>query len=279
MLNRLRETSLTDVQIGMNYMLSIVALLVYVATFFLPPDYSFIIIVTCVFMANFPYLFFFVGICLDKRWILSIIGIENDHVIPKFKEKHLAISGGLLLFLVMFLIRQSALDPFMFSTIAYAIFFTARMLTQVTGFYIYWLARMNNDTKLKASAPDNIILERSRENANFNYNCGKPFGGLLFVSLLIYLMVESFVSITPSVRMGAILYSVALFSWVVLFFILAQIFDTSANLLHLTSQAKYEYEYRNAIGKSLQNRLFIVKFLLLLFLLMQIVVLIHLISL
>ena len=195
MLDDLREASLVDIRIKMTINLAIVTwsifFILYVFSSFLPFGflYGLIGLAVSLFISNLPALLFIQGVSSDKGWVLSIIGIENDNVIPKSKAVLLRNYGSLLGCAVISLLLgvHTELKSFIFNCYASAIvlwvYFTSRMITQVMGFYIYWVSRINNDSKLKTNAPDNIILERSLECANVNYRGAGLIIALLFISL------------------------------------------------------------------------------------------------
>ncbi|MCL1941446.1 MAG: hypothetical protein FWG09_05840 [Synergistaceae bacterium] len=275
MSEELKKSSLVDVQIRINTILywTIFPILFVIAIFSAQSVFSrYIFIVFGLFLANWPFLRFAVGIRLDKGWILSIMGIEDDHVIPESKAKELANSSPLLwglLLLMMCLERSSLMPTLNLIGIVLLIFSMSRMITQVLGFYIYWIARINNDPKLKANAPDGIILERSIETANLNYRGAGILVWLLLVSLAAF---SALFWLVASARTGFILYAVLIFSFIVLIFIPGLIFDKNAILLHIIRSELFD-EQCAAIKDSMQKRLFFMKCLLALFLLMEVIIL------
>ena len=92
MSENLRKISLVDSRILITSALAGVAWLLC----FILPSFNYISVVACIFFANFPCLFFAYGIHLDKGWILSVIGIEDDHVISGSKKMSLAAASGSL---------------------------------------------------------------------------------------------------------------------------------------------------------------------------------------
>ena len=279
MFSKLKENSLVDVRIYMTLILAGVAWSLY----FLYPNY-FISAAISIFIANFPCLFFAVGVYLDKGWILNVIGIENDHVIsqsfvtPKCKGMYLGVSQAWLIGAVISLIDSVSVGTFLPSlklfAIVLGIYFTSRVLTQVMGFYIYWIARISNDSELKTYAADDLIFKQSREATKFNYYYGVWLGVPLIMSLVAYFFAECFFPITFAVRVGFILCTVLFFKWMVLFFILVQIFDANVSLLNVLSQAEFGGCQHDITAKSLQYRLYFVKFMFCLFLFIEALIII-----
>jgi hypothetical protein len=203
---------------------------------------------------------------------------ENGQVVSKSKIASLMRSSGLLgcaaislLFVISNNMRTFAVS-YCTSAIVLLIYFTSRMITQVMGLYIYWIARINNDPKLKENVPNNIILERSLEAAKLNYNSAYSFIVLMFISLAIYSFGECFFPITYSIRIGFILYSVLLFFWIVLFLVLGQIYDKNTILLQ-TFRSELFSDQCSLLKSSLQKQLYFMKFMLALFLFMEVVIL------
>ena len=271
MFSKLKENSLVDIRIRMTGILAGVAWLVQIAS----PDYS-VKFVVSVFIANSLYLFFVLGMRGNRDWILSIIGIESGCAISESKKWSLSSAQGWLGCAVIFLVLNDGINLFSLrlSAVVLGTYFALRALTQAIGFYTYWIARIGNDAELKACVPDDLILERSREAAKFNYRCGVSLGIPLFMSLIAYFFVECFMPIAPAVRTGFVLCFVLLFNWMILFFVLVQTFDNSAGLLNMSSQVEFGYEQRKITEKSLRNKLYLMKFLLYLFLFIEMAVIV-----
>jgi len=98
MSNEIRKNSLIDTQIHMIFILAFTTIFVLAITIFTSNTMSISIatIIYIMFIANIPFLSFIVEICRDKGWILSIIGIGNDHVLTEHKRKSLGLSEGCL---------------------------------------------------------------------------------------------------------------------------------------------------------------------------------------
>jgi len=146
------------------------------------------------------------------------------------------------------------------------------MITQVMGSQIYWIARISNDMKLKANAPDNVIHEQLLKSAKLSYNCAWLFVVLLFISLAVYTFIACFYTLTPSTKIGVVLYFVLLFCLIVLTFIPGSFFNKNIALLHVFRSEHFSKQC-TAIKNSLQEQLYSMKFLFALFLLTEMVIL------
>ena len=283
MANKLKETSLIDMRIKMGFNFALIIFTLYVilyfdANFVLQSNlfYRIIIVIVSLFIANWPFILFIKGVKLDKGWILSIMCIENGNIIPKSKMTSVYNSSGTLWCAVSIVLFMAPNDlrtfylNFYVGAITLLIYFTSRMLTRVMGYYIYWIARVNNDPKLKTNAPDNIIIECSLESANINYRAAGLLKVILFFSLFVYAFAECFFPLTSSIRIVFAMYSVLVFLWITLFIFLGQLYDNNAVLLNVL-RAEYLGDQYAVIKSSLQKRLFNIKFLFTLFVFMEII--------
>ena len=276
MSNELKKYSLINTRICLNFILAGIALTVYL----LSSDYL-MRIAASIIIVN-PW-YFAIGIRIDKEWIFSFTTIIGDPKIVDGPSKSisnkainkvslLAISEGLLYLSVILLL----VDIFSFSfAIVAGIYVISRMLAQVMGFHIYWIARINNDTGLRIHVSDDAILEHSRKAANVNFGYAVGMSIVLLMTLVAYFFAEGFFLMTPAIRTGLILYSVLFFSWIIVFFVVVQTFDTTASLLHMSSQAVFEHE-KSDTARRLRYRLYFFKYVFFLFLLIQIMTLLYL---
>lgn len=272
----LKKASLVNIQMKMNENLLYTMCTIYIsAKFLLPSNISrFIAIAFGLLVANWPLLRFVIGVHKDKGWILSIMGIENDHIIPISKIEKLSDIVLFAEFFVLYFVlwEWSIRYIFAFVGIALLILFTSRMITQFMGYYIYWIARINNDQKLRVNAPDNIIAERSLEAAKLNYNGAYVFIILLLITLSVYSFTVSFFSITFSAKMEFVLHSVLLLCLIILTFILGQLFNKNTILLNIFQMEFFEEQY--AIIKSvMKKQLFFMKFLFFIFVFAEVIIL------
>jgi len=266
------EYSLVDIRIYMTSILTGVTLLMFLAAeFYLSPDYRFISIAASLLAANAPTLFFAIGIRRDKGWILSILRIDNDSIVPEFKANYLTNAQTSLLGMagmLVFVIGTAFDDMFAFHSIVLGIYFTSRMLTQAMGVYIYWIARIDKDTELKATASDNLIREQSLEAVSNNFRFAIMLSVPLFISLFAYIIAEGFFSIASDLRIRFIMYCILSASWVALCLILSQIYDKTITLLPMSSQLVFMNEQKSAM----QSNLSFLKFLFALFLIAQVTI-------
>ena len=283
MLNETRKNSLVDIRIRITYILAIITSVLFFITSY-QPDFSYIYVAAIIFVlldANFPCLFFAIGINRDEGWILSTIGIEGDHVISKSKELSLDSVRGWLEVAVLFLISEigvKATGDIFFARLALCaivlgIYYVSRMITQTMGFYRYWIARINNDPKLKSNAPNNIIIVRSLKAAGSNYFFAGFIIAFLLMLLLAYFFAEFVSSITPFERRGFILYAVLLFIWIVMLLNLGQLFDKNAALINIFGAEYINEQYSVTIENTLQQRLLFIKFLYALFIFAELLML------
>jgi len=281
MAKKLKETSLIDMRIKMSFNFAVIILTLYVIlyldmNFVLQSNllYRIINVAVSLFIANWPFILFFSG-GQDKGWILSVMYIENGSVVPKSKMASVYNSSGLLWFavyIVLFMVPNGLSTytmNFYAGAITLLIYSASRMITQVMGYYAYWVARLNNDPKLKTNAPDNIIIERSLESANVNYRVAGIFKVILFFTLVVYAFAECFFPLSSSVRIGFVMYFVLIFFWIVLFIFLGQLFDNNVVLLHFIG-TEYSGDLLTVIKSSLQKRLSNMKFLFVVFIFMEI---------
>ena|GEM_PF-5704094 len=270
------KASLIDAQIRMNRILFYTICPVYIAGKILLPAYfsKSMAIVFGLLAANWSFLRFIVGVRIDKGWILSIIGIEDGCVIRESKAGKLMNSGPLLGYLCLFPLFEdwTLILELSFSIMLIWIFLTTRMITQVMGSYIYWIARLNNDPKLIANPPDDIILERLIHSVKFNYCFAWPFIALLLISLAVYSFTASFFSITYTVKIGFVMYTILLFSLITLFLIMEQVFDKNVVLLQIFRAELFSEQYAT-MKNEMQKRLFFMKYLFASFLLAEVVAL------
>ena len=269
---KLKSTNLVDIRIYMTLILIGVMSTAYLISVVHPsPDYKFISIAVCLLAANAQTLFFVFGIRRDRAWILSILRIDNDSIIPEFKANYLANALVAWFVILSFLVSRTSYSGymnFMFSSIVLGIYFASRTLTQAMGFYIYWIARINKDTELKAMASDNLIREQSREAVDTNFRLAIIISVFLFISLFAYIIAEGFFSIASDLRIRFIMYCILLSTWVALCFILSQIYDKNIMLLPMSSQLVFMDEQKSAM----QSNLSFLRFLFALFLIAQVTI-------
>ena len=193
---KIKETNLFDIRIKMASVLNVI-----VWFFVLFSHDYFIRVVAGIFIANFPFLFFAIGINIDKGWVFSAIGLENADIL-KSKKYKIALLESSLGIAAMNLVFTDNMTQFSLSisAVVLGIFFALRTLTQVMGFYIYWIARISNDTEFKANIPDDLILEKSREAAITNTKMGAILGIPLLIFGGSYFFAEFFFSITSATR-------------------------------------------------------------------------------
>jgi len=267
------QTSLVDIRIYIALILIGAVFIAYlineVST---SPDYRFISIAVCLFVANTPTLFYIIGIRRDKAWILSILRIENDSEIPEFKASYLANSHAILYGVVGWLVRSTSYHGNIWYSLLMSIvlgtYFASRTLTQAMGFYIYWIARIDKDTKLKVMASDDLIREQSREAESTNFRLAIMFSIILFIFLFVYIIAEGFFSITSELRIRLIMYCVLSAGCVALCLILSLIYDKNVTLLSTSPQLIFLDEQKSAM----QSNLSFLRFLFALFLIAQVTI-------
>jgi hypothetical protein len=276
MSNKLEEASLVDTQIDMcKITFYSICTICVIAKLFIPFDFSiFLAVIFGLFAANWPFIRFTIGVRLDKGWILSIMGIEDGKAISISKIQKLSDVWLFLEIVCIIIVLEDWSNRFMFTFIGilFLIFFTSRMIALVMGNYIYWIARINNDPKLKTNASDNIFLEHSYKAAKSNYNGAWFFIVILLISLVVYPFVVIFFPITLSAKIEFALYFVLLFCLIILNFILGQLFNKNIVFSHFFRSEFFD-EQCTAINNSMKSQQFFMKFLLALFLLMEVIIL------
>jgi len=247
-----------------------------IAKFSLQADFSrFIAIAFGLFLANLPLLRFIIGVRQDRGWILSVMGIENNHVISKSKARMLMDSSPLVGFSCLFFLFEewpTMKLTFTFIGITFWIFLVSCMITHAMGSYIYWISRINNDPKLKSNAQDNAIREQSIEFAKLRYNEAYFFIFILFVSLVVYFFIDCFYQISLSEKIGYVVYFVLLFNLSVLSLIPGKIYNKNLVMLNIF-QSEHLYEQIEIVEISIKKQLFFMKYLFALFILMEVIIL------
>ncbi|MCL1875504.1 MAG: hypothetical protein FWF87_04500 [Synergistaceae bacterium] len=278
MFNKLKEASIVDIQINMTAYLTYIMFFAFVVMFFLPHDFlMFLSIAAGLFIANWPLLPFFIEVKLDKTWILSVIKVEFNNAAPKKKKrfikylKFLPYESVIIFLIILYYTGLSIEHSIVLVAVTLWIFLTIRMITQVMGFYTYWIARINGDPTLKENVQDIKILEKTLKTARANYRGAWFFIVLLFLSLLVYLFSEYISQASQDARFFFTLYSLLIFLWIVQFLILGQLFDKNVVLLYITRSAYYD-DLCAVVVNSMQKRLFFMKHLLGLFLFMEVIV-------
>ena len=281
MFNKFKEASIVDIQVNMAAFLAYIMCFALVVMFFLPPGFhSFLSIAAGLFIANWPLFPFFIEIKMDKAWILSVIGVVFDSGVSKtdkgwsWSSKYILYEIAVVLLFIVILYNAGLTieHAFVLTAVTLWIYFTLRMITQVMGFYTYWIARLNSDPALKVEVQDIKILEKTLKTARSNYRVAWLFIVILFLSLLVYLFSEYVSRTTPEARFFFTLYSLLVFLWIVQFLILGQLFDKCVVLLYISRSAYYD-DLCAVVGNSMQKRLFFMKHLLALFLFMEVIVL------
>jgi hypothetical protein len=279
MFNKIKEASIVDIQINMTAILAYIMWFALIVMFLLPIRfYKFLSISTGLFIANWPLLPFFIEVKLDKGWILSVIGVEIDSVISKARKgllrnsKFLLYESAAVFLIILSYTGMSLENALSFTAIVLWIYFTLCMITQLMGFYVYWIARINEDPALKVNVPDIVILEQTLKTARYNYRGAWFFIVLLFMSLMVYLFAEYITPVASAIRVIFTFYALMLFIMIVLFLILGQLFDKYVVLLYI-SRSGYFNDLCAVVGNSMQKRLFLMKHFLALFLLMEVIVL------
>ena len=280
MSNELKEKSLLDIRYRITYYLAWMAwILSFVAKSFFSPNYCrLIFIVVSLLIANMQFLFFAIGVPIDKDWLLSIWRIENNHETSESRNiRRLGAAGTFLGTGVFRLLWNDAtgrgVDSLNYSVIVLGVYYTSRMITQAMGTYIYWIARLDNDSKLKTNASDSIILERSLRFANFNRSRAIFISVCLFIFVLSFSLAGLIWPITSAVRTGFAFYSAIILSFIVLSFIFTLIFDNNVILLYTLSQPFGE-QYTK-VKELFQSRLSFLKFIFGFFIFMEVALLIY----
>ena len=278
MFNKLKEARIVDIQSNMIAILALIMCFALVVMFLLPTAFHrYLSIASGLFIANWSLLPFFIEIKLDKGWILSVIGVENYCIVAETKKGLLKNPKFLLYVIIgiyMIMLSNTGLTPthaLFFAAIVLWIYFTLRMITQLLGYYIYWVARMNNDPQIRENVPDILILQQSFKAAKTNYRCAWLFIVLSFIFLGAYFFLEYYSPASPEARLIFTSCAVLLFFWIVLFLILGQLFDKNVVMLYIIRSGLFN-DLCAVIGNSMQNRVFLMKHLLALFLFMEVIV-------
>lgn len=279
MFNKLKEASIVDIQFNMTAYLTYIMFFALAVMFFLPHNFlKFLSIAAGLFIANWPLLPFFIEVRLDKAWILSVMGVEFDNAIPKQRKgfimnpRFLPYESVAIFLVILWYTGLSIEHSLTLAAVTLWVYLTLRMITQIMGFYTYWIARINDDPNLKSNVPDIKILEQSLKSARANYRGAWFFIVLLFMSLLVYLLSEFISQATNEASFFFTLYSLLIFLWIVQFLILGQLFDKYVVLLYISRSVYYD-DLCTVVGNSMQKRFFFMKHLLALFLFMEVIVL------
>jgi len=278
MSNELKEASIFDIRYRITCYLACIAwILPFVAKYFFSPDSCrLIFIVVSLLIAHEQFIFFAIGVSIDKGWLLSILGIENNNGISESRNIRLAAAMGFLFCGVLRLLWNDTiakLDSLNYSVIILGIHYASRIITQAMGVNIYWIARLNNDSKLKTNAPDSLILERSLGITNSSRTSTIIISIFLFIFVLSFSLAGLVWPVPSSVKIGFAFYSAMILSFIVLSFIFTLIFDNNAILLYTLSQPLGE-QYTK-VKELFQSRLSFLKFIFRFFIFMEVIILVY----
>jgi len=277
MSNELKEASIFDIRYRITCYLACVAwILPFVAKYFFSPDSCrLIFIVASLFIANVQFILFAIGVSIDKGWLLSILEIESYDT-SESRNIRLAAAMGFLFCGVLRLLWNDTiakLDSLNYSVIILGIHYASRIITQAMGVNIYWIARLNNDSKLKTNAPDSLILERSLGITNSSRTSTIIISIFLFIFVLSFSLAGLVWPVPSSVKIGFAFYSAMILSFIVLSFIFTLIFDNNAILLYTLSQPLGEQHTK--ITELFQSRLSFLKFIFRFFIFMEVIILVY----